>query len=450
MRFKKYMINEASFRNSDLEKAVKLLTNVLGRSVGSQFYPFGGHNNNTERFKKGNGKSGIGMKYVLETGKMVRFNLEKGGKSSLITSVDIWDDMKTPEKPTANLPILKGINILEVVKIVSKFIKTSYVGIISEASYGPTKIALAKEFGVDINLSQAEFRKAVTLAKKELKSIKGVKEVSTHTTEIKVAEEKLKKKVVADPDILFADLDDLVSLVASGIQPSLLVTGLSGVGKTYTVTKKVQEIMGAEGGKWKLIKGKASPLGLYSELFLNRNKLIVFDDIDSIFKNTDTVLMLKAALDSYDKRTISWISPMTRDVSQMSNKDIEKLYIDIEEQLADPSAKKPPKFPSAFEFTGRIIFITNLNESKIDSALKSRSFVIDITLESKDIFKRMESILGEIGGNILPMNEKKEVLDYLKEMKKSGKETNMRTLLNGFKVKSAGLARWKHLAANYG
>jgi len=218
---------------------------------------------------------------------------------------------------------------------------------------------------------------------------------------------------------------------------------------TYTITKKIKEMIGPEGDKWVHIKGKLSPLGMYQAIFLNREKLIVFDDADSVFANQDTVNMLKAALDSYEERVISWISPTTVDVSRMSSEDLLAFYTEIEEMLrTDPSGKI--KFPNKFEFTGRIIFISNLPESKIDSAIKSRSFVIDITLNASDVFKRMESILEHIGGDA-PIEEKKEVLDYLKDnvAGMDGKEVNMRTFILAMRIKQSGTSRWKDMVIRY-
>ena len=51
-------------------------------------------------------------------------------------------------------------------------------------------------------------------------------------------------------------------------------------------------------GDWAHIKGKASPLSMYTALFKYKNKIIVFDDCDSVFKNKDSVNILKSALDS--------------------------------------------------------------------------------------------------------------------------------------------------------
>lgn len=218
---------------------------------------------------------------------------------------------------------------------------------------------------------------------------------------------------------------------------------------TYTVIKEMEKLLGPEGNKWILIKGKTSPLGLYSSLFLNRDRLIVFDDIDSIFDNKDTINMLKAAVDSYDVRHISWISPRTVDVSRLDPEKIQKLYDDIEEKLENDPLNAKIKYPNTFEFTGRVIFISNIHESKMDKAIKSRSFVIDITLKAKDVFNRMKSIINEILPNV-SLIEKERVFEFLKEKSQAGeKDVDIRTLINGIKCKQSGSSRWEHLAEYY-
>jgi len=219
---------------------------------------------------------------------------------------------------------------------------------------------------------------------------------------------------------------------------------------TYTVLNEITKMLGPEGDKWILVKGRSSPLGLYSALFLNRDKLIVFDDIDSIFGNKDTVNMLKSAVDSYDKRVISWLSPITVDVSRLGKEDIQKLYDDIDAKLRDDPTNAKIKYPNTFEFTGRVIFISNIHESKMDKAIKSRSFVIDITLKSTDVFNRMKSILKEILPDVT-LSEKEIVLDFLKNKSKVGEkdDVNLRTLINGIKCKQSGSSRWQHLAEFY-
>jgi hypothetical protein len=211
---------------------------------------------------------------------------------------------------------------------------------------------------------------------------------------------------------------------------------------TYSVTKILNEMMGSEGMRWVHIKGKLSPLGMYQTFFLNRDKLIVFDDADSVFANSDTINMLKAALDSYDKRTISWISPTTVDVSRLDQEQLDELYMSIEDSLSNDPANAKIKYPNRFDFTGQVIFISNLPASKIDSAVKSRSLTIDVTLSSESVIKRIESIIDKVGGN-LPTPDKKEVLDYLGKEYKG--ELNIRSFVLGCRCKQSGSSNWQRL-----
>ena len=442
---KNEMLMEASFKNVNLERAVKLLLKVLEKRVSHKFYPFGGKDNNWERFKRSSG-NGIGMRFILDTGSMVRFNWESDKKSSTVTSIDVWSDMKTPEIPDATLIIPPNYNIVKSVDIIAKFIKNPKPGL-SEAvkgQYGAKKTADAKKYGVDVSLKRSDFYKEI----RKVKASRGVKETSSLTKEIKGAEKTLSAKKLADPQVIFRDLEDLITMVVTKVQRSLVISGSAGIGKTFSVLTICKKILGSEGGKWRLVKGKASPLGLYSELFLNRDKLLVFDDCDSVFEKRESINMLKAALDSYDERTVSWVSPRTIDVSRLDQNGLEELYDDIETKLRTDPTNAKIKFPNRFTFTGSIIFISNLNESKIDSAIKSRSFVIDITLEAKDIFNRMESILKDIcpENNI---NEKLEVFNYIKKTKSKDAGVNIRTLINGIKCKASGLERWQHLTEYY-
>jgi hypothetical protein len=296
---------------------------------------------------------------------------------------------------------------------------------------GDKKRALAQEWGLDPNMSYDDIRKAVT-RKKKLQAQKG----TVQTIEVQESD------IYADPDVVFTDLTDLVRMVSNNIQPSLLVTGMAGIGKTYTVTQVLERALGPEGQSWVHIKGKLSPLGMYRAFFVNRGKLIVFDDADSVFQNQDTINMLKAALDSYDRRTISWFSPMTVDVSRLGEEEINDLYNKIEEMLETDPANTKIKYPNRFDFTGQVIFISNLPASKVDSAVKSRSLTIDITLKRDDVVKHLHSILPNIGGDA-PLEQKMEVLYHLKDHYKG--ELNIRSFILGIRCKQSGSDNWTRL-----
>ena len=214
----------------------------------------------------------------------------------------------------------------------------------------------------------------------------------------------------------FDNIEKFVELVARGVNPSCLITGSSGVGKSYIVTKTLQNGGLRQGVDYIIIKGNTSPLGLYTVLLNNKNKLIVFDDCDSVFNDAKSLNLLKAGLDSYSKRIISWLSR--------------------------PSKNHVP----SFEFTGKIIFISNLAQSKIDNAVKSRTFVVDIQLSKKEVLAYLESILFYIEPSI-PIQCKKDVLTYLKGGECTLQDINLRSFIKGVRIKT-GLgtgSNWKEL-----
>ena len=449
-RFLKYVdktyINEG-ISAGNLGKAILNIKKVVERSLSSKLLPFYG-SNEIESFTK-TGSKGLGIMYIVDKqDSLVRFNWEQKKKSNTITSVDIWNNVTDVDikPPVSTLDIPKDYNIIQSIGIIVNFIKKPRIGTVSESQFileakGDKKRALALEYGLDPDMKYNDVQKAVR-KKKKLIATKGVQETNQVMTDIKDAQKALDAQKYADPDIVFDDLDDLIRMVAANIQPSLLVTGMAGIGKTYSVTQLLQSMLGSEGQKWVHVKGKLSPMGMYSTFFLNRDKLIVFDDADSVFANQDTVNMLKAALDSYEKRTISWVSPKTVDVSRLDDESIEKLYADIEDKLADDPSGAKFKFPNRFDFSGQVIFISNIHANKIDSAVKSRSLTIDITLSSQDVVKRLRSIIKHLGGD-LDISEKEEVLVFLEENYKG--ELNIRSFILGCRCKQSGSSNWKRL-----
>ena len=126
---------------------------------------------------------------------------------------------------------------------------------------------------------------------------------------------------------------------------------------------------------------------IYSTLYGYNGKIIVFDDFDSALEDANTVNLLKAALDSYPVRIVSM------------------------PDLAQFSAKDQP-LPSRFEFTGRIIMITN--KTRIDTALMSRTQTVAINF-TPDEFERNIGAMLEFISPEVPASVKKEVFEYLTE-----------------------------------
>ena len=214
----------------------------------------------------------------------------------------------------------------------------------------------------------------------------------------------------------FTFLDDLTQMVVSGITPSLIVTGEGGLGKTHSVTQTIKA-NDVEEDCYIFLKGYSTARGLYNTLYDNNGKLIIFDDCDSVLEDKVAINILKSALDSYERRTISWMAKMN----------------------------KSDEYPQQFDFTGRIIFISNKSKEKIDEAIRTRSLTVDLTMTPDDKIERMGSILG----SILPeysIEVKKQALDFLKTVK-DDVSLNMRMLIMVTKMASTYPDTWKGLAS---
>lgn len=232
----------------------------------------------------------------------------------------------------------------------------------------------------------------------------------------------------------FGFVEKLVNMVATGVQASAVITGQGGLGKTYTVLKTL-ESCGLEditavmkrtpvGGSISMskvytqVKGYSTAKGLYRTLFENNNSTIVFDDCDSILKDPVALNLLKGALDSYGRRVISW------------NADF-----------------RDEDLPRSFNFTGRVIFISNLDQDKIDQAIRSRSMMIDLSMSADQKIDRMEYIAGQ--EEFMPEFEmafKKDALATIRELKDSAREISLRTLIQVTKIRASAGDSWKQMA----
>ena len=218
-----------------------------------------------------------------------------------------------------------------------------------------------------------------------------------------------------DPEVMFSNLESLTKMVGRGIQPSLVITGMAGVGKTHLVKETLKQMGLRESYDFEHFKGKATAAGLFITLYQNSDKIVVLDDCDSVFKDDDAVNILKAALDSYDTRKISYISTKP-----------------LKDEFGEP-------IPAHFEFTGKIIFISNIHQSKLDEAIRSRSFVADISMNTGQMFQRMEQLMQSMEPRI-PVAAKQQALDIMKELdaKFGGVDINLRSFIKAARICAMG------------
>ena len=277
-----------------------------------------------------------------------------------------------------------------------------------------------------------------------------------------------------DVDTLYGHLGQLVEFACDGKLKSLLIYGGPGTGKTFTIMKVIKDKGLVSGKDYVKMSGKASPIKIYETLFMYRNGgMVVFDDLDSMWRNEDATNILKAALDTSPVREISWDSNNTANISKMSKETQEDYMARLDRQIAGESepaaeddedddysdslddkpkkgkakAAKKLKFPATFEFTGRVVFISNLKKEEFDTAIMSRSAKIDMSLTAQEMLKRMRAIIGGLGGDDVPIEKKTELLDHLLHMNKSGEldQVTMREFIKGMNILRSGAPNWKDL-----
>jgi hypothetical protein len=236
-------------------------------------------------------------------------------------------------------------------------------------------------------------------------------------------------------DERFEFVGDLVTMVVNKTAASAIITGEGGLGKTYTVIKTLEscglqdatnlmevededESLERDATMFTVVKGFSTAKGLYRILFEHRDSMIIFDDCDNVLKDPVALNLLKGALDSYDKRIISWNS----------------------------EGKGDDDLPRSFQFNGGVIFISNLSLSTLNQALRSRSLCVDLSMTLEQKIERMgtlvamDSFLPEIS-----MSFKKDALALIDKNKKTASEISLRTLIKICKIRSGGAKNWAKL-----
>jgi len=208
-------------------------------------------------------------------------------------------------------------------------------------------------------------------------------------------------------------VDSVVQGVIDGSIPSMIVYGPAGIGKSFSIMKALNDEKATNPDFYvDVIKGSVRAVGLIKALFKARNGgVVVLDDSDSIFRDEESLNILKAALESTDERIISWRkeSPWLAGLAQEEGVEVDEIR--------------------NFEFNGSVIFITNINlkdeatkDNKMSEhfgALLSRSLFHDLKMDStrarvlrvRDVFvnKGMASSLG------LTHEEAVEIADFIEE-----------------------------------
>lgn len=216
-------------------------------------------------------------------------------------------------------------------------------------------------------------------------------------------------------DERFGFLSTLIKMVREGISKSMILTGEGGIGKSYSVREELKDLV--EDVDYQITTGFATPKGLFQFLYKNNGQFIIFDDCDSVLKDPTSMNLLKGALDSVSKRrTITWAS------NDSAGGDM----------------------PKKFDFTGQVIFISNIKTENLPQALLSRALFVDLNMSTEDKIKRMWTILPDVLPNVA-LDKREEAMQFIDDHKMKIKKLDFRTLDQVIKIR-IGAPDWERLA----
>lgn len=211
----------------------------------------------------------------------------------------------------------------------------------------------------------------------------------------------------------FDFVTQLTQMIINRDVNSFILTGSGGIGKSYNLLQTLGKNNKVEDEDYIIVKGGTTARGMFDLFYNNPTKLIIFDDCDDVLKDKRAINLLKGLLDTTgESRIAKWIT------------------VDGIEEV---------------NFTGQVIFISNLLKDTLPQPLVSRSYFVDLHMTSEELISRLNFILPNMEHQ-LELSERKECLDLLNKYKEFTSDLNARTLIKLFNIRASGNEHWEQLA----
>ena len=232
-------------------------------------------------------------------------------------------------------------------------------------------------------------------------------------------------------DARFKGVETFVKQVGNGKVRSLIVNGHPGIGKTHSVTKFLDTYAK---GNYTVLQGRVTLLSLYATLhaFKNKGKVVVLDDVDSVFSDVQGLNILKAVMDTTATRRVHWLSTGGR-LNTMG-------------------------LPDNFIFNGGVILISNVGfgggTSKLVAhltALKDRSYCVPIADSGQDsLFKQIcymvlkRNLMTDLK---VPKKDQMMLLEFIDKNKDQLNTVSLRTVVKLVEIYNIDKSNWEEMAS---
>lgn len=237
----------------------------------------------------------------------------------------------------------------------------------------------------------------------------------------------------------FEILDEMTHAVKRGDVRAMIVSGPPGVGKSYGVEAVLQkdglfDTLASRKQKFEVVKGALSAIGLYAKLyeFSEKGNVLVFDDADGIFFDDLSLNILKAALDTSERRFINWNT--------------------------DSRLLRSEGIPDRFEFKGSVIFISNIKFAHVRSkklrdhlnALESRCHYIDLEMDTeREKLLRIRQVIKSnemLAKYDFAPEVQDELIEFIESNKSRLRELSLRTVIKTADLRKAFPKSWMSMA----
>ncbi len=289
---------------------------------------------------------------------------------------------------------------------------------------------------VDIVLNYDESNPTpVEIAPPPLPEEDGVSDVETY--------EQVKDRITER----FEALKHFTRSICDGSVRGMIVSGPPGIGKTFEVERVFRDVTEEDGDyddtfdedpskigeRFSIISGRSTAAALYELLHDHRHegKVLAIDDCDAVFYDDDALNLLKAAMDTSERRVVSW----------------------------RVSSSAQSALPSSFEFQGSVIVLTNLDIaaliakdnrlSKHLDAIQDRCLILDLDMHNSiERLARIEHVCSTtpfLSNRGLDKDGEVEVFEYFKQNVDNFNGITMRRIVQLADIYKAG-GNWKRMA----
>lgn len=238
----------------------------------------------------------------------------------------------------------------------------------------------------------------------------------------------------------FEILNEMTAAAAESQVRGIIVSGPPGIGKSFGVEQTLDRYsvlsrLADKGERYTTIKGFATAISLYQIFYNYRKKgsVIVVDDCDNVLYDEDCLNMMKAALDTSRKRTLSW--------------------------NAESRVLRELDIPNSFEFEGAVIFLTNTDFDRSKSAkllphlqaMKSRCLYMNLDISNqRDILRRIRQIMkdGLLRDRALKKGVEDELYLFVEEFANDLDKLDLRTVIKLADLYQTNSTNWRELAVH--